>query len=182
MGPEHNASRLRTIQGTVVRRPRRRLCLLKDCESGFSPVHALSRYCSEACRQAACRWSRWRAARAYRSTDTGKQVRREQSRRYRQRVRERPQKAHESSEDVCRDASEGHHKDVDSKKIACSRPGCYEVFPASDRFPLKTFCTAICCQALRRVRRREVHWLRSSRSAPREGVPWPPDGVCRPHR
>ena len=180
MGPEHD-SRSRTIQGTGVRRPRRRQCLLKDCESGFSPVHALSRYCSEACRQSACRWSRWRAARAYRSTDTGKQVRREQSRRYRQRVRERPQKAHETADDGCRDACEGHHKDVDSGKIACSRPGCYEVFPASDRSPLKTFCSAMCRQALRRVRRREAHWLRLSRSAPRGDVPWPADGPSMPH-
>ena len=181
MGPEHD-SRSRTIQGSGVRGARRRLCLLKGCESAFRPVHALSRYCSEACRQAACRWSRWRAARAYRSTDTGKQVRREQSRRYRQRVRERQQNACETADDGCRDASEGHHKGVDSEKLACSRPGCYEVFPASDRSPLKKFCTAMCCQALRRVRRRESHWRRSSRSALRGDVPWPADGSSMPHR
>ena len=182
MSPQHDDSRSRTNQGTGVRRARKRLCLLKDCESRFVPVHAQSRYCSDACRQAACRWSRWRAARRYRATEPGRQVRREQSRRYRQCVRERQQRAQETATTGGDDACEGHHDQPDSKKIACSRPGCYEVFPASDRSPLKKFCTALCCQALRRVRRREARWLRWCRSASREGVPWPSDGLCGPHR
>lgn len=181
MGPDHHDSRSRTIQGTGVRRPRRRLCLLKNCETGFDPVHALSRYCSEACRKAACRWSRWRAARRYRSTESGKQVRREQSLRYRQRVRQRQQNSRETVADACHDACEGHRNDADSEKIVCSRPGCYEVFPASDRSPLKKFCTSLCRQALRRVRRREAWWLRWSGRGSRKDVPRPPDGLSGPH-
>ena len=41
---------------------RARICLLKGCETWFSPLHPLSRYCSEACGEAARLWSRRLAA------------------------------------------------------------------------------------------------------------------------
>ena len=71
------------------RRPRARRCLLKGCEQRFHPRQARQRYCSERCRQAARRWSRWQAQQAYRATAAGKQKRNGQSRRYRERVRNR---------------------------------------------------------------------------------------------
>ena len=69
------------------RRPRTRCCLLKGCERRFCPQRVRQRYCSDECRQAARRWSRWKAQQSYRATAAGKERRTGQSRRYRQRVR-----------------------------------------------------------------------------------------------
>jgi hypothetical protein len=55
----------------------------------FSPLHPFSRYCSEACREAARIWSRRRSAADYRKTEAGREKRRQQSRRYRKRLRQR---------------------------------------------------------------------------------------------
>ena len=67
------------------RRPRMRRCLLKGCEQRFHPRQARQRYCSEGCREAARRWSRWKAQQRYRETRAGQQKRNGQSRRYRER-------------------------------------------------------------------------------------------------
>ena len=72
-----------------VRRPRRRSCLLKGCEQKFHPRQANQRYCSEGCRKAARKWSGWKAQQRYRETRTGQQKRNGQSRRYRERVKNR---------------------------------------------------------------------------------------------
>src|SRR5580700_6885983 len=69
--------------------PRMRHCLLKGCEQRFHPRQARQRYCSEGCRKAARKWSRWKAQQRYRATKTGKQKRNGQSRCYRERVRSR---------------------------------------------------------------------------------------------
>ena len=129
---------------------RNRICLLKGCETRFSPLHPLARYCSEACRQAARRWSRWRASQRYRVSERGKECRRRQASRYRERQRRRSA--------IC----EGHQEAKNSEKISCSRPGCYERFPPSGRSPLKKFCSLLCRKALRRVREREARWRRRS--------------------
>lgn len=71
------------------RRPRSRRCLLKGCERRFRPQQARERYCSQECRQAAQKWSRWKAQQRYRATAEGREKRNGQSRRYRQRVRNR---------------------------------------------------------------------------------------------
>ncbi len=71
------------------RHPRTRCCLLKGCERRFRPQRAGQRYCTEECRQAARRWSRWKAQQNYRATAAGKDKRNGQSQRYRQRVRNR---------------------------------------------------------------------------------------------
>lgn len=70
-------------------RPRRRRCLLKGCDQHFHPRRVRQRYCSERCREAARRWSRWKAQQRYRGTSAGKEKRNSQSRRYRDRVRSR---------------------------------------------------------------------------------------------
>jgi hypothetical protein len=79
------------------RRPRTRCCLLKGCERRFCPQRARQRYCSDECRQAARRWSRWKAQQNYRATAVGKERRNGQSRRYRQRVRNRQAAAPEEA-------------------------------------------------------------------------------------
>ena len=134
---------------------RARICLLKGCETWFSPPHPLSRYCSEACGQAARLWSRRLAAERYRASDKGKERRRQQSCRYRERACQRQEKP-----EMPPTVSEGHQEETDSEKIPCSRPGCYELFPPQRRSPLKKFCCALCREALRRVRQREARWQR----------------------
>lgn len=79
------------------RRPRTRCCLLKGCKRLFRPQRAGQRYCSDECRQAARRWSRWKAQRSYRATAAGKGKRNGQSQRYRQRVGDRRSAAPEET-------------------------------------------------------------------------------------
>ena len=82
---------------TPGRRPRTRRCLLKGCERRFRPRRAGQRYCSAECRRAARQWSRWKAQQSYRATAAGKEKRNGQSRRYRERVRNRQQAAPEEA-------------------------------------------------------------------------------------
>jgi len=58
------------------------------------------------------------------------------------------------------EAKVGHHKDGDSEKSCCFRPGCYVLFPVTTRSPRQCFCSSACRNALRRVRQRETHWFR----------------------
>ena len=71
----------------LARRPRMRRCLLKGCAQRFHPRQAHQRYCSQSCREAARKWSRWKAQERYRATARGQQKRNGQSRCYRERVR-----------------------------------------------------------------------------------------------
>ena len=71
------------------RRPRTRRCLLKGCRQRFRPHQTRQRYCSERCREAARKWSRWKAQQRYRAATAGKEKRNGQSLRYRERVRSR---------------------------------------------------------------------------------------------
>src|SRR5215471_19119935 len=73
------------------RRPRSRPCLLKGCERRFRPLRATDRYCSRECRAAAGKWRHWKAQRRYRATVAGREKRNGQSRRYRERGRNRKQ-------------------------------------------------------------------------------------------
>lgn len=134
-------------------RCRSRICLLKGCGRRFRPFHCLARYCSESCRDSARRWSVWQAGRRYRASERGKKRRRRQACRYRERVRQRQEEPSAESSPC-----EGHQYEGDSEKIACSRPGCYELFIPERRSPLKRFCSFLCREALRRVRRREARW------------------------
>jgi hypothetical protein len=96
MGPPENPTDKAKNQGPgrrkrPIRRPRMRRCLLKGCEQWFHPRRARQRYCSAECRQAARQWSRWKAQQSYRATAVGKEKRNGQSRRYRERLRNRKQ-------------------------------------------------------------------------------------------
>jgi hypothetical protein len=90
MGPSESPTRPRKRQAAGRRRqPRRRLCLLKGCEQKYHPQHRQQRYCSARCREEARKWSRWKAQQRYRDTAAGRQKRKRQSRRYRERVKHR---------------------------------------------------------------------------------------------
>ena len=82
--------------------PRVRRCLLKGCERRFRPRQAGQRYCGGPCRKAARTWPQWRAQGKYRATPAGKQQRNGQSRRYRERVRNRKTPAGEAVPDAAR--------------------------------------------------------------------------------
>ena len=93
MGPSENPTNHPEKQESGRRRrpcrPRMRICLLKGCEQGFHPRQARQRYCSQCCREAARKWSGWKAQQRYRATAAGRQKRNGQSQRYRERVRSR---------------------------------------------------------------------------------------------
>jgi hypothetical protein len=165
LGPPQHGRRSSPVQGR--RRPRRRLCLLKGCEKPFQPRHPQTRYCSEACRQAARRWRAWRARRRYRSTEQGKACRCRQSRRYRERCHQRQARAADAASAGGR---VGQRAAPSSKKSSCSRPGCYTCFDPHPRSPLQRFCCSLCRRALQRVLEREARWRRRARRRrPRSG-------------
>lgn len=100
MGPDEDSTlsaEARESGQLPSRRPRTRCCLLKGCERRFHPQQAGQRYCSDECRKAARRWSRWKAQQNYRATAAGKERRNGQSRRYRQRVKNRRSAAPEEA-------------------------------------------------------------------------------------
>lgn len=84
------------------RRPRARRCLLKGCEQRFHPRQACQRYCSAGCRKAARKWSRRKAQQRYRETASGQQKRNGQSRRYRERTKNRKQPQPEADDETAR--------------------------------------------------------------------------------
>jgi hypothetical protein len=133
----------------------------------------LARYCSDACRQEARRWSRWRAAHQYRRTEEGRARRREQASRYRQRVKQRagpePQEPQEPP-------GEGHQEAPAARKICCARPGCYVRFVLDPRSPCQRCCGPLCRKALRRVRVREARWRRGQAPADAEPSSAQPQG------
>ena len=130
-----------------------RRCLLKGCERWFRPRCPQSRFCSDACRQKARRWRRWYAAQQYRSTERGKERRRQQSRRYRERVKQRQLDA-AVAQPLC-EGQRPAQPPADFSARPCHRPGCYELFVPTPRSPHQCFCSCSCRQALRRVRQRE---------------------------
>ena len=140
--------------------PRGRRGLLKCCNRIFHPRSVWSRYCSARCAAAARRWSVVRAQQKYQRSAGGRQQRARQSREYRKR-----QKFRQSTEGVA-SVSEAIPKNEGDQceKICggdlCARPGCYEHVVTTARSPLKKFCSANCCEALRRVRQRERRWCR----------------------
>jgi hypothetical protein len=79
------------------RRPRTRRCFLKGCEKNFHPLQASERYCSDECRKKAREWSEWKAQQKYRATPKGKKMRKAQSQRYRERVRNRNEQTGEAA-------------------------------------------------------------------------------------
>lgn len=148
---------------------RLRRCLLKGCEQWYQPTCPQSRYCGEACRQAARRWRRGQAGRRWRATPQGQECRREQGRRYRQRRRER---AAAASADVVA-ACEGQRPATSTEDFPerrCVRPGCYVTFTVQHEHACRCFCSVACRLALRRVLDREARWRERRRKWRREPV------------
>ena len=158
-----------------------RRCLLKDCERWYLPRQPQARYCSPNCQKAAQRWRCWHASQHYRATSHGRQRRRDQARRYRDRVRQRSSLAdpvtsipevgsptpladavptHPSPPStVATPVCEGQRPAENLKQFPgrpCHRPGCYVLFRLALRSPQQEFCSCPCRLALRRVRQREA--------------------------
>ena len=74
-------------------RCRPRICLLKGCERWFSPLRSSRATVARHVARRPRRWSRWQAAQRYRASEKGKECRRQQAFRYRERVRQRRQAA-----------------------------------------------------------------------------------------
>jgi hypothetical protein len=134
-----------------------RRCLLKACERYFSSNQPQARYCGPSCQAAARRWRRWQASRRYRQTPQGQERRREQCRRYRDRVRQRRVAAAEPA----LESPEGQRpaeilEDLSTRP--CDRPGCYVLFVLRACAPQQHFCSCSCRQALRCVLNREARW------------------------
>jgi hypothetical protein len=162
-----------------------RRCLLQDCQRWFLPLWPQARYCSPACRKAAEHWRSWYAGQTYRATVQGKERRREQARRHRERARQRSALAepaaptspiepallvieHQTTSDSITvipapTQSVGQRPTEIPPKtcgLPCRRPGCYVLFLPAPRSPDQHFCSGSCRQALRRVRQREARLRR----------------------
>jgi hypothetical protein len=72
---------------------------------------------------------------------------------------------HGDAKKQARAAREGHHYEKNSEWLPCRRPGCYELFAAQARSPLKKFCSMLCRRALRRVLQREARWCERQQSS-----------------
>lgn len=193
MGQLHRDRRTASRQGSC-QGPRRRRCLLKGCEAFFVPQYAQARYCSPACQEAADRWRHWRARQAWRKTPGGRECRRQQCCRYRQRVCQRREaeqaacgepiqaerdtqlpEAEQAMAKVVSTPCEGQRPARNPEESCCARPGCYERFVPSRRCPHQRFCSCLCRQALRRVLQRESRWGRRRKRGPegrRKIPPW----------
>ena len=136
----------------LLRRPRMRRCLLKGCERCYHHRLGLQRYCSYCCRMSARAWSLWKAQVRYRATAAGKEKRRAQSRRYRERMTKSKKQALVTTEPAAWVISTHRFG------TSCDRPGCYESFARSRRSPLQRFCSKTCRRALERVWERERRW------------------------
>lgn len=176
-----------------------RRCLLKGCERWYRPSHWQSRYCGPDCRQRAQRWRRHQASCRWRVTQAGKVRRREQCRRYRQRI---PLHLIELPAESCLEAvpselvsnvkatvaqaqlsSAGASEGQRLGRIPegfwvhpCQRPGCYEEFAVRPHASGRRFCCGQCRQALRRVLDREAACRRRRRAVngPRRRPSRPP--------
>lgn len=164
MGPTQRPPKQDSVQGAgpscCSPRPRRRLCLLKGCEQPFEPSHPQARYCSADCRTAARRWRRWHACRTYRASEEGQARRCQQSRRYRERLRDQRSEPPGPASGEAGEPREGQRPAWIPQESCCARPGCYERFMRCCRSPLQIFCGWLCRKALRRVRQREARWRR----------------------
>jgi hypothetical protein len=135
MGPPENPTNSSPNQGITpwkrrkrpIRRPRMRRCLLKGCESRYRPRQARQRYCSARCREAARAWSRSKAQEKYRATLAGKGKRNGQSRRYRERVRNRKPSEKEAVTEAAR---------VISRNF-------FSIIPATGRAATRGLCSAV---------------------------------------
>ena len=122
--PQNQATTPWRRQKCTRRRPRTRRCLLKGCHSRYRPPQARQRYCSPRCREAARRWSRWKAQEKYRGTPAGKQKRNRQCRRYRERVRNRKPQQREVVRETARVITKNFFSIISVTGRAATRGSC----------------------------------------------------------
>jgi hypothetical protein len=169
-------------------------CLLKGCERWFLSPRPQARYCSPTCQEAAEHWRSWHACQRYRASFHGKERRREQARRHRERAQQRSALAgptpqippiepafpvieaqtvsksdstpiiHACCHSVGQRPAEILEK---SCGLPCHRPGCYVLFLPAVASQDQKFCSAACRQALRRVHQREARLRRRRRRGAR---------------
>jgi hypothetical protein len=101
----------------------------------------------------------------YRATQRGKEVRRQQSERYRKRCKERQMETKKPDDS----GSEGDTKGDSQKKSCCHRPGCYVRFIPQPQSPHQKYCSPECYKAMRRVLIREQRWRERLRLAKKRG-------------
>ena len=131
-----------------------RRCLLKGCEQRFHPRQARQRYCSEECREAARKWSRWKAQQRYRATRAGKQKRNGQSRRYRERVKSRKPPEPEAVNEAARVITTEHFFRSLLRPAGLLRG----IRARSGEVPYSASVRQGCRRALERVQERERRW------------------------
>lgn len=153
--------------------PRWRTCLLEGCGRRFYACCGRRHYCSDPCREAAREWSERKAQEKYRSSEKGRECRREQSRRWRERRREQGQSLKNPSAGPVSGVCVGHQQDG-GEKISCDRPGCYARFDASPRSPRQRFCSPLCREALRCAWAREKRWREGCGNCP---LAWMADAI-----
>lgn len=132
MGPPENPTNSSPNQGITpwkrrkrpIRRPRMRRCLLKGCDQRYHPQQARQRYCSARCREAARAWSRRKAQEKYRATLAGKGKRNGQSRRYRERVRNRTRSEKEAVTEAARVITRNFFSIIPATGLAATRGSC----------------------------------------------------------
>lgn len=184
MGPDPASSIYSQHQGAGRRRwqPHKRLCLLKGCNRWFLPLHPLDRYCGSECRTKARRWQKWQARHRYRSSLRGRAVRRAQSKRWRDRLKDGRKNKKLKKMDF--GSRVGHQISIGPGFFFCDRPGCYVITKRSARSPLQRFCSSCCRSALRRVVLREKRLLRKYRFKSRHWVDAVriKEFVCDPYR
>jgi hypothetical protein len=156
VGPLQHDSHRWGVQAPCCR-PRWRTCLLEGCGRRFRPCCGRRHYCSQPCQEAARRWSQWKAQQEYRSSEKGRECRRQQSRRWRERRREQGQPLKNPPARQASAACVGHQQEA-GEKDSCDRPGCYARFHPSPRSPRRRFCSAMCRKALRSARARDRRW------------------------
>ncbi len=167
LGPLYLKSSVRGFQDPPCQ-PRVRRCLRAGCGNSFRPCCARKYYCSPECRAQVRAWSQQQAQEKYRASEQGRACRREQSRRYRERCRQRPGVAEKAVGGRPARAREGHQHPPGGRKICCRRPGCYNRFVPSPRSPLQGFCSPLCRQEIRRVRMLDARWQAGCAGCPRE--------------
>jgi hypothetical protein len=115
----------------------------------------------------------------YRATEQGKEHRKEQAKRYRERCKECRIDMKEPSNpdsdslkpeaDLPKPVRVGDTKEKSKKKSWCQRPGCYERFIPPPQSPHKKYCGPECYKAMRRVLVRESRWRKKLNLAPKKG-------------
>jgi len=150
-------------------RPRSRVCLLKGCGRVYRPQHPLNRYCSEACRERARWWREWKARRRYRQSAGCKQKRRAQSRRYRERRKDR--KPH----------SGGNARVIPSKFffVLLRPPWVLRPFPADPPITTAAFLFPDVPPCSRASSGARAALARTDRSSGQKGVAFPAMKPCR---